>query len=845
MALIAQGNFTIKRIAENYELVISDKLVKKTSAGALIPSSVSARAYKSIGNSREEISNATIKLYGGNGDIAYSYSAGTSYSIKSTDKLLRWELIVSNTQVANDNTLIVSDGDKGDIGLSGAILRPRGEWAARTQYLNDTRYRDTVIYNKNKYIAKTTHTSGSSFVSSQWEDFNEFINVATQVLLADKAWIDILGTQGIAVGDDVNKRWLLTGSCIKHTGTNLELTPDGTIKSPSGGIVFTNGKTIEQTIQGAVEVLPGRNLVRYTNTPPQSDYWKGGGWSNIPPYYDSIERCIVLSAKNGWQNSYCQLTKFVDSCIVRFFARVIKSGEGTLHSCSITNTAAYGSLVRFYPTSEWTEFVFNVPLKGNIFAIMLQGTDNSGQLYEVQIKELKVEVGITHTDYSSAPEDTDYLHEAMQGDTTIQGGLMMSNVVSVRNSNGTGESEIVAGMSGLKDDGVAFFADARNAYRKAVNYFKGTSTDKPLFAVSKGGFFVAMSGLIGCFQIAKDLITIKDKSGADKVKFTGESIDNFASQSQSSTGGSNGSSWSASVSGTSASSTITRTLLTHTFTNNGDSVFNINIKQKEVLSTSVTDATVINNTGAYAKVNVNVFVRLSTGSTIINEIHLNDINHYCLTANMDILGKGNYNQSTNLDINSSFSEKLPKGSIKAEVIATINYDLMSQYDVMGAYPTSARTSLAPSGGVFSFISTDDETIFGSDGMSIRVNSNKFFKLLKQAGEISLIFRGLVSPDSNIPALICGGEVDINGVIKYKLGDDSGCSRPSTGKYRITLPSYMSGKSNYIVQLTGVSCDNMITLNSRNTSSNYFEVYSWNSPGNLENAAFSFMVYRAQ
>ncbi|MGL4229031.1 MAG: hypothetical protein ACRCR3_10385, partial [Tannerellaceae bacterium] len=434
----------------------------------------------------------------------------------------------------------------------------------------------------------------------------------------------------------------------------------------------------------------------------------------------------------------------------------------------------------------------------------------------------------------------------MQSDTAINGGLVMSNVVAVRSGNGNTEEDIVAGMSGLKDDGVFFFADVKNAYRKAVNYFKGLSADKPLFGVAKNGFFVAMSGLIGCFQVAKDLITIKDASGADKVKFTGKSIEEFASQAQSSSGGSTGSQWSKqSSSGTLMSGTDTQVMLSHSFTNNGASIFSVASKQNLTLMTQVANDVIGGSASARANVSVRFVLKMTSGSTVLLERTLQNVTHDCYTDEMSVTGQGNTMESSNVVIDYSFSERLPAGSIKIELLAVIGYSMSSMRGPSGAYSSSVSWLTPQSGGRFDFVSTDDETILGSDGMSVRLNSNNFFKLLKKAGELNFIFKGLVSPDSNIPALITGGQVGSSGNKQLQIAGTYMVSRIGVGSYRIILPDYMAGKDNYVVMLTGCFCDNMITLDGKFPSSNYFQVKTWQSPGNTEDATFGFMVYRAK
>lgn len=156
----------------------------------------------------------------------------------------------SKTKVTyTDNSTWESDpvcitGSQGKTGLPGAMLRPRGVWAANTEYYHNDAFIDTVIYNGQNKLCKITHTSTSSFDSTKWEEFSEFVNVATNVLLAQNATIDVLGTSGIFVGNlEKTEGWLMTEGSIKHNQTGVELTADGKISLPETGGMTVGGKT--------------------------------------------------------------------------------------------------------------------------------------------------------------------------------------------------------------------------------------------------------------------------------------------------------------------------------------------------------------------------------------------------------------------------------------------------------------------------------------------------------------------------------------------------------------------------------------------------------------------------
>lgn len=135
-------------------------------------------------------------------------------------------------------------GSQGQTGLPGAMIRPRGKWDKNTEYYHNDAFVDVVIYDGLNWLCKTTHTSTSSFDSTKWKEFSKFANVATNVLLAQNATIDVLGTSGIFVGNlEKTEGWLMTEGAIKHNVTGVELTSDGKISLPETGGMTVGGKT--------------------------------------------------------------------------------------------------------------------------------------------------------------------------------------------------------------------------------------------------------------------------------------------------------------------------------------------------------------------------------------------------------------------------------------------------------------------------------------------------------------------------------------------------------------------------------------------------------------------------
>lgn len=195
------------------------------------------------------------------------WKAGTYwYYDEVTHNGSTWICIESTTtQEPSDSSTdwlkYTSKGDKGDTGLPGAMLRPRGVWKANTEYYRNETFIDTVIYNGQNKLCKITHTSTSSFDSTKWEEFSEFENVATNVLLAQNATIDVLGSSGIFVGNlDKTKGWIMTEGSIKHNVTGVELTSDGKISLPETGGINVGGKTFIEAGKIKTEFIDVDNL---------------------------------------------------------------------------------------------------------------------------------------------------------------------------------------------------------------------------------------------------------------------------------------------------------------------------------------------------------------------------------------------------------------------------------------------------------------------------------------------------------------------------------------------------------------------------------------------------------
>lgn len=144
----------------------------------------------------------------------------------------------------------------GSAGPAGPALRSRGVWSASETYINGGEFRDWVLYGEHnyRYIVKegvaAVPTGTLPTDTAYWTPFNEMEPVATRVLLADDAWIDILSTNGIRIGDN---GWELTDGEIRHKTSGLKLTKDGKLVAPNGLSLVVGEENIDDYTQQKID----------------------------------------------------------------------------------------------------------------------------------------------------------------------------------------------------------------------------------------------------------------------------------------------------------------------------------------------------------------------------------------------------------------------------------------------------------------------------------------------------------------------------------------------------------------------------------------------------------------
>lgn len=250
------------------------------------------------GNDGLGVSSVDILFYLSTSSSSLEGGSWSTTSPQWEDGKYLWtktKVTYTNGSTYESNPVCITGG-QGKTGLPGAMLRPRGVWKANTEYYRNETFIDTVIYDGQNKLCKITHTSTSSFDSTKWEEFNEFVNVATNVLLAQNATIDVLGTSGIFVGNlEKTEGWMFTEGAIKHNVTTVELTKEGQIALPETGGITVGGKTFIEAGKIKTEFIDVDTL--------QVTHLKGAT--------GSFKRLVGVEIENG---------KEVEKCAIGFSA---------------------------------------------------------------------------------------------------------------------------------------------------------------------------------------------------------------------------------------------------------------------------------------------------------------------------------------------------------------------------------------------------------------------------------------------------------------------------------------------------------------------------------------------
>ena len=355
---------------------------------------------------------------------------------------------------------------------TSATTAPTSGWQTTAPAWIDGRY----IWTR----TKTTYSSGSPTYS------------AAVNLTGAKGNTGNTGATGTGVSS-ITEEYYLSTSKTSRTGGSWVTTPPtwevGKYMWTRVKIIYKNPTSTAYTdpvVSSEWEAIDsleyvGRNLALDTNKGTKNWRWsmQAGGATLSSVFEDHVHTCLMTrnsSAAGSWSYIafeqiqphllqsgavYTATLMVKASVVTTFYARIIR-GDGTdemAHPASADKPTVVG---------QWTKIRFVLQMYQNPPVGVPGGqwlylTMNSNPGVTYQFKDLKFEKGTRITDWTPAPEDTpvslEYLTKALQGESEINGGLILASVLAARDSGGTVRS-YQNGDPALND--IAFAAGVEN-----------------------------------------------------------------------------------------------------------------------------------------------------------------------------------------------------------------------------------------------------------------------------------------------------------------------------------------------------------------------------------------------
>lgn len=181
----------------------------------------------------------------------------------------------------------------------------------------------------------------------------------------------------------------------------------------------------------------------------------------------------------------------------------------------------------FVTIRENGKYVFNVIINGIIEDIEVDGDVSVNKITEIMVYiephlsfsesvSLTLYQGMIISGNKSGVYSLAYKHlaDALQGSTQIAGGLMMTNVMMLKNEQG----EVKAGMSGLTNDGENVLMWGGATYPEALyasihNYLKSAGGGLIPTLLKKDG-----TGKIGCFRVLNEnTVSVMSSDGTSEI----------------------------------------------------------------------------------------------------------------------------------------------------------------------------------------------------------------------------------------------------------------------------------------------------------------------------------------
>ena len=376
---------------------------------------------------------------------------------------------------------------------------------------------------------------------------------------------------------------------------------------------------------------------------------------------------------------------------------------------------------------------FTVPATGNWSLLIYNGVNGSTSGNQLTFYDLMLQNGTKATAYQRY---TKALAEAMQGTTDIDGGLVLTNLIQLKNAAGA----VTAGITGLDSQGQNVFLWCGGTFQNAL-----AESVLALIRRDGSGFFAGKkmkwgtdgSFQVGIFQVYQDRIVVSGDNG-ESITITNLPISDVQSNAQTVNIGTG-------LSGTKSTGTFNNTssmfdgTTLGTVTGSSAGKGNYMLKGSVRVKLNLTGGSFAGSGLKPAGVKMNITVKLSViigGTTLFTKTICNH------TRAQDWGATYSYTYDTSLDGESFvYSGSSSAVTLKA-VITTFDCGVLNS---SGNYASITLSTTAN----ISMVSTTKETIIAKDGLVVRTDSEHYFSADISENTIKVIMKGLPTSNSDL------------------------------------------------------------------------------------------------
>lgn len=253
---------------------------------------------------------------------------------------------------------------------------------------------------------------------------------------------------------------------IKYEGRKLSIKAKIDMESPFGDT--TLGQYIDDIPQ---RMGGGTNMVR------NSDFIDGDArWScnidnvvNFAPS-DSIDgseylgrRSVMVNRSGLTSDNTVRMAQYIDFAPGRYYTlsfyayvpsqRSIDGTADVLLDAFSANGQTLGAIIdlKAVPEGEWTFCQSNFFVKAGTTALAVIARMSRNGLYF--LNSIKCEEGQHATSWSPSPKDTNYLRSALQGSTSVNGGLILATLLKLGTKDRSGSFVPMSGLNGAVTGG--------------------------------------------------------------------------------------------------------------------------------------------------------------------------------------------------------------------------------------------------------------------------------------------------------------------------------------------------------------------------------------------------------